>query len=256
MGKSYASVEKNTTVCKQCKCDFEQPKNKIYQKVYCTLACSTRAKRKGNEATTILVCENCNKEFEVAYIKRNRKFCSKSCANSGENNAQYGMKGELSPCYGRAPWIKGKTKFTDKRVAKMAQKMSDIVSQKVIDGEFNHPNGFKTGWFYSDKMNERLYHRSSYELIAFKMLESDENVISYNDSPLRIPYEYNGAWHMYIPDILIEYNDRDNKVLVEIKPENVLKRDSKVKAKIQAGNEYCKNNNLVYEVWTEKELKL
>lgn len=35
------------------------------------------------------VCENCKKEFEVKWASRKRRFCSKSCSATGENNPSW-----------------------------------------------------------------------------------------------------------------------------------------------------------------------
>ena len=73
--------------------------------------------------------------------------------------------------------------------------------------------------------------------------------------PLRIEYKMDdGSIHHTIPDILLEYNS-GIKYIINIKP---LKR-SKERLNIlksDATQKYCKENNILYEVWTEKELNI
>ena len=111
---------------------------------------------------------------------------------------------------------------------------------------------FKSGVFSSLKSN-RCYYRSSYELKLMEILEEDSSVVSFFMEPFLIPYVgLDKKNHKYIPDCLIKYVNNVN-VLVEVKPERLLNTPTNI-LKFEAGKEYCKNNNMEYVIWTEKEL--
>ena len=57
-----------------------------------------------------------------------------------------------------------------------------------------------------------------------------------------------------IPDIYIEFKNGDKK-LVEVKAEWAINNERN-KIKFKVANDYCLLNNLTFEVWTEKELKI
>lgn len=111
----------------------------------------------------------------------------------------------------------------------------------------------KKGKFYSDKNQNELRYESSYELTAFKILEQLSKVVSYDRCPHVIKYEFNGK-RRYLPDILVTYEDA-SKEIIEVKPKYMLK-DIKTQAKKLAGENYCSANNMIYSIWSEKELGL
>ena len=110
---------------------------------------------------------------------------------------------------------------------------------------------YKTGKFYSIKNGKKLHYRSSYELAVYELLEADGEVVSYAVEKLAIPYIFEDNNRHYIPDLLVEYKSKT--VLIEIKPERKLSFPQNV-AKFAAGREYAKRENMVYEIWTEKQI--
>ena len=135
-----------------------------------------------------------------------------------------------------------------------AEKISNAVAQRIIDGKMNHPNGFKTGWFDSEKMSKKIFYRSSYEERAYKILDNDENILSYISEPFRIPYSFNGSYHNYIPDLLI-IDSSGKSTVVEIKP-SYMQEDEQVAAKARIAQVFCESKNMLYEVWNESTLKV
>ena len=143
--------------------------------------------------------------------------------------------------------------FTQSKEGK--ENLSDHTTKRLLNGEFEHRTCFITGYFYSDKNQKDLYYRSSYELKAYQILESDKSVGFYKPEPFKIPYiDEEGVVRRYIPDILITYNNSTQR-LIEIKPKKLL-GDIRNQLKIESAKEYCKSNNLFFEVWTEQELTL
>lgn len=132
--------------------------------------------------------------------------------------------------------------------------MSDLVTQKILNGQW-HPNhgNYNYGHFESQKCNNKMFYRSSYELAALELLELDDSVEQFITEPFRIQYQdKNDNLKFYIPDILIEYKDGIKK-LIEIKPEIFLTDDNIIR-KIFALHQYANTHNLLSQIWSEKDL--
>jgi len=115
---------------------------------------------------------------------------------------------------------------------------------------------YKRGVHNSKKLTAPARYRSAWELGYMQMLDDDLSVLAYEYEPFAIEYVSNVKTkriRRYFPDFLITKTD-DSKVLVEIKP---LKRLStaKVVKKLMAAKAWCAQNNLVFLVITEVELK-
>ncbi len=142
----------------------------------------------------------------------------------------------------------------EKHSKERIEKRSKGISQAYLDGKMNKTIRGKSGYYFSNKNNKDLFYRSSYELVAYELLEQISKVKSYETEPFRIQYEYRESKHHTIPDILITYTD-DSKELVEVKPEYKLK-DEKEQTKLVAMKNYSEENGIEFSIWTEKELKI
>jgi hypothetical protein len=151
-----------------------------------------------------------------------------SKANSGVNNGMFG---------------KTHTKETKNKISKE-------VSKQIISGTRKRSK-YKTGYFYSDKNKKNMYYRSSYELIAYGILEQMKVVKKYESEPMMIPYGKESERN-YVPDILIEYVD-GKKEIIEIKPERLVNEKTNV-LKFCSAKEYCRKKGLGFSVWTETKL--
>lgn len=276
----YLRIEDIEKICLVCGKSFKTKKKETF---LCSIGCINTYTKKHDDI--IKICESCGKEFITTYIRREKRFCNYKCANTGEFNSMYGMTGSLSPTYGRESWTKGKTIETDERLKELGRKIS-ITSQKQfkdgvrsnkkennpmygknhssdskekisktrcdkwVNGEYN--NIWKKGTFYSLKNNKEFVFRSSWEEKIMGMLEIDDNVVKYDYEPFHIEHVFQGVTKHYIPDFLIEYKDGIKK-LVEIKPFCYVEHDINL-SKFSAARKYCESNNLIFEVWTEKEI--
>jgi len=79
-------------------------------------------------------------------------------------------------------------------------------------------------------------------------------IIKYIKSPYRISYVYNDIVRIYIPDILVIFKNNIKK-LIEIKPKKLL-QNKIVQLKAKYAKEYCKQYQMSYWFWTEKDLIL
>ncbi len=109
----------------------------------------------------------------------------------------------------------------------------------------------QVGKYFSVKTNTTLPYDSSYELRAMELLESDMNVSHYERCRIRIPYDYEDKTRNYCPDFLVSFTNQT--IILEVKPKKFVNSDKNV-AKFSAARDYCSDNNLKFEVWTEKDL--
>jgi len=290
LGKYFSITYDNKIklYCKQCNKDFRVIRSRKNNAKFCSYNCFINNVRGDLGEIIERQCEYCKILFEVEFAKRKRRFCSKSCANSGENNYCYGKTGKEHPLSGISPWIKGKTAKTDPKVASLGKKISKLLKKKFSTGEKSHhgsknPNygktrdqrtpeqlenysraaskrimegvsGLKvrheTGYYTSIKTGYTMFYRSSYELRVMKILDSWTDVVCYDYEPFSIKYS-NGR--RYIPDFLVKFNSSNKKTLLEVKPKSLLE-DETNKLKILAGYNYCYINELEFDVWTESEI--
>ena len=178
-----------------------------------------------------LSAETCKKLSEKHIPCKEETKNKIGLANSGINNGMYGQ------CH---------SKETRERIS---QSMSEL----IINGSRKRSK-YQTGVFYSQKNNKDLLYRSSYELIAFTILEGLSVVKFYYTEPFRIPYDKNGQICNYVPDVLIEYID-GRKELIEIKPKIFLNEETNI-LKFNAAQQYCEENKYDFSVWTEDNLNL
>lgn len=241
------------------------------------------------ERKTVL-CENCNKEFKrKVNIIGNHIFCSRECAfewrktDIYKNEQSVRFKGQKKVIYenrfckcgcghGREVRIKSNWQYKKGHQVGMLRKgknyqeiygfdkskrIREQISLKRCDfllkHDFKSNSKFKTGYFYSKKNDRNLYYMSSYELLAFQILESLVTVKSYKTQFIKIPYIFENVTHFYIVDLYIEYTD-GQKQLIEIKPKNKL-TDIRTRIKLNSAIEYSKLNNMPFTIWTEIDLK-
>lgn len=81
-------------------------------------------------------------------------------------------------------------------------------------------------------------------------------MVKYGRCHFRISYILDGKGHMYLPDILIELIDGTKKI-IEIKSMWQVKHETHgraIEAKAFAAEEFCRQNGLQYEIWTEQHI--
>lgn len=138
---------------------------------------------------------------------------------------------------------KGKTipEWHRQAVSKAQSSISD--ESRFTYGRNGHHDSPKAG---------NIFYRSSYEQLAYQLLDNDATVTHYQPEPFVIKYiNQDGNTRRYRPDILIEKEEQT--ILVEVKPQWKLS-DPKTQLKIEAGKQYAAQKGWVFEVWTEKEL--
>lgn len=119
----------------------------------------------------------------------------------------------------------------------------------------------------------KVFYRSLWERQTFRWLDDNPQVLEWSSEEVVIPYvcKTDGKVHRYFVDIKVKF--ANGKVyLIEIKPE-CQTREPKVQSrktkrylnevlayaknisKWEAAEEFCKDRNWTFEVWTENTLK-
>ena len=134
------------------------------------------------------------------------------------------------------------------------EKMSDAVSQRIIDGRY-HPYGTRNvkGYYTSNRDNKIRFYRSSWELAMMKYLDESTVVNTWDSECVRIPYRYDGQ-RWYVPDFIVTFSD-GHREMWEIKPREFINSE-KVLLKADAARKYCEQNDIrEYKILTGDSLR-
>lgn len=115
-----------------------------------------------------------------------------------------------------------------------------------------------SGIIISNKQNFAIQFESSLERDFVYLLEFDDNVECFVDQPLTINYhDSKGSSRRYTPDFLVRYHDcQRHDELIEIKYyKDLLENQFLWKDKFYAADNYCSQNNLIFKIVTEKEIR-
>lgn len=206
-------------------------------------------------------CKQCGKIIEVKnfYNFRKRKFCSKKCCalyhknlNRWSDERREKLRQKQLKKVKDGTWLNPILK-PGVITKELREKWSRVQTELYLQGKqyFDYYNS-RSGWYFSTKLNKKIYHRSNYERQTYKLLDKDDNVIHYETEPFRIPYNFDGINRNYIPDIIVYYEDFKTK-LIEVKPSYKTKEEQNIK-KFEAATRYCEENDFEFEVWTEKQI--
>jgi hypothetical protein len=113
-------------------------------------------------------------------------------------------------------------------------------------------------------------YRSGWEHAFMRFLDNNDHVVNWASESLSIPYRnpVTGKQSMYVPDFLITYRTRDNRMcaeVIEIKPKKQSVIESKASArdravvavnysKWDAATKWCRRQGLQFRVITEDDI--
>jgi hypothetical protein len=113
-------------------------------------------------------------------------------------------------------------------------------------------------------------YRSGWELSFMRFLDNNDNVMQWASESIQIPYRnpVTGKQSIYIPDFLVTYRTRNNKLIaevIEIKPRKQSVIEGKMSnkdrmvvavnyAKWDQATKWCARNGLKFRVATEYDL--
>lgn len=152
-----------TKICENCGASFEVIKSRENTARFCCRACADEFKRKNQDLNC--TCDWCGKKFHLkpSAITRYKRtmgiYCSKECMNKakvdfmkGENNHQYGLKGELNASF------KGE---------EITHKNHDVVDIYVYDP--SHPYANSNGRVVKHRLvveqNHELFNDDFFDII-------------------------------------------------------------------------------------------
>lgn len=125
-----------------------------------------------------------------------------------------------------------------------AQRMRRVVSRS------NHR---VTGKYPSWKKRRMAYWESAIERDAFRRLDADASVLSFQEQPARIVYEMDGIRRIHYPDILVEW--ASGKEFIEVKS-NRDATSEEVTARTDALKTALAARGFGYRVWPEYEIRV
>lgn len=138
-----------------------------------------------------------------------------------------------------------------------SRKKQSIVGTRVLKerdySPFANYGRSEHGLYFSNKLGCEIGYMSTYEKIAFEILDSDPSIESYAPQPFGIEYNYEGRQRTYNPDVLIYYRD-GRKAIVEVKPKLLLEKPLN-KAKLEALRDFCRQRDFGFEIWDEDVLE-
>ena len=114
-----------------------------------------------------------------------------------------------------------------------------------------HPNGYrnrfyKSGWVSTDCSAPEVWTRSSWERRVLAVLDQYPDIEHVTVEPFCIPYLFEGVWHTYTPDLLLELEGGVIE-LWEVKPEPFTRKPKNI-AKFQAARDHCAANHWHFRV--------
>lgn len=113
-----------------------------------------------------------------------------------------------------------------------------------------------TGTFPSLKNKSNISYESLLERDFYLLLEFNSNVKSYEEQPFTIKYLRNNNTYKYTPDTLVHYYDETLPTVYEIKMSSAIKNNKVFfEEKINRIEEYVKNNDMNFKVFTELEIE-
>jgi len=113
-----------------------------------------------------------------------------------------------------------------------------------------------TGYFASYKNKTQIAFESTLERDFYMTLEFDENVIKYEEQPMRMYYKYlDGNKRRYTPDTLVTYIDGTQK-LFEVKYFSELENNDELQNKIKILKKYIRDTyNVEFCIFTDKNIE-
>lgn len=204
-------------------------------KTFCSKSCASKQPKRNTE-------RNRKARESIRYIcgscgKPNVKSKGYNCVSCGNKAQAKKIKTLWETDFNRMNMLCQKPRTLESR-----KKQSDKVKKLILDGKF------------TPKSNNRYTHRNArYDNIPFRSTWEQRVYRHFKDTlgitleyeTLRIKYDFDGKSHVYIVDFI----DRKNKHVYEIKPNSMV--EDREKAKEKALIEWTSKNGYTYEFISE-----
>jgi hypothetical protein len=116
-----------------------------------------------------------------------------------------------------------------------------------------HHGGNIIGKFPSLKMGRMICFESAIERDYVYLLDFEANILSFDEQPFTIEYQYDGKTLHYTPDFHIVYADHRN-ALTECKPSNLVESDDNQR-KFKVARAWCAERGWDFHVVTDTQLR-
>jgi hypothetical protein len=123
------------------------------------------------------------------------------------------------------------------------QRMRRVVSRS---------NSRVTGKYPSLKKKQMAYWESAIERDAFRRLDADLSVITFQEQPARITYEVDGQRHIHYPDILVRHVSTSD--FVEVKSDADADRDD-IQERTAIMRKILAPLGFGYRIWPAREIR-
>lgn len=208
--------------------------------------------------------QNCSNKVKFSNGKF-RKFCSLRCRTISTNKSDIGRNAnkkswtkerrekhseKLKSIYQNNIELKNRISSSVKNA--MTEDVKNIISYQVCKS-ITIENASKNNIYNSIKGYKKnglqnLNYKNNYELQAFKTLDSNAWVIKWFYEGIIIKLD-NGK-HTVV-DLEVYYNDGTKKI-IEIRHKDFPDKEF---SRLKAIQDYCNENNYIFEIWTEKEVE-
>jgi len=112
-----------------------------------------------------------------------------------------------------------------------------------------------TGAFYSLKNKKSIFFESKLERDFFLTLEFNPDVISYEEQPMELSYQYNNRTYRYTPDCIVNFKNLSSTVY-EVKYSNELReKEAFFKHKFTQIDKFLNHKDIAFKIYSELDTK-
>ena len=238
------------------RCAFPFPEGTAPQRRFCRPCVEIKAREYSRSynlepsAPDALICPVCSERMNVIPTTHIR---SHGYADAESFKAAFSLEFLMAPSV-RA---KKSSAITGMCLGKRSPEWRAAASRRMAERYREHPDWhfktYKQGWILSEKADQEVYVRSSWEERVIKVLDQLPEVLEVEVEPFVIPYTFEGQTYHYVPDLLITLEGGVQE-LWEIKPSRQLD-DPRVLSKINALRAYANLHKMNSAVVTLEIIK-
>jgi len=138
------------------------------------------------------------------------------------------------------------------RTSEWRAKAAERAAQYMREHPSRVLKSYKCGWVFSEKADQMVYIRSSWERRVLWILDQYPEVEDVRVEPFAIPYLWEGTLHQYVPDFLIDFDGFQE--LWEVKPLKFCET-AQNQAKFRALHAYATDHGMNSRVVTKADIE-
>jgi hypothetical protein len=207
-------------------------------------------------------CRKCHQKMVIG-ISRPKEVCEKiSKSKQGTVFSKDHIRKLSEAHMGKKPWNDGVPckEETKRKISGTLEGriLSEEVKQNMSKGmaealhKIGRKNGYKSGWFVSNKFGTESFYRSSFEKQALELFEQMDIVVFLKSESCVLPYRKGNVIRHYVVDYHLQL-DSGEEFLIEVKPFVMVDLPDNL-LKFQAAEDYAEKNGMFFCILTENEL--